>query len=337
VDTHRNPLCVITAPMSHDSKLVVAADGSVQAAIKTVHDTAAANDGAFVVLGINESKALSVVASGNEGGLEKIVEHLAEDQARFVLLRRDLKVELAKTSKFIFIQWVGDKMKPLAKAAMSVQKPEVVKLAKPFNVEIAAGNLKEITEEIVADQLNNVSGIKSHATEHAATQRTTSQSVNAPKETRAISPRPSNAESKFAGFKPAVEVVVAVDNESEFKEALSALRSLKSPEAGWIAAKYAKKDTLHFLGSDVASLTGLADKFGADEMVFALVRTTAVDGKATTSKFTFINWVGKDVKPMTKAELTTRAGQIVKLFGPSSSVINASEDAARFADEKTYH
>jgi len=319
--------------MSHDSKLTVAADGSVQAAIKTVHDSSSGNDGAFVVLGFNESKALSVVAAGNEGGLEKIAEHLPEDQTRFIILRRDLKVELAKTSKFIFIHWLPEKMKPMAKAALSVQKPEVVKLAKPFNVEIVAGNNKELTEEIVTDQLNNVSGIKSHATEHAATQRGNSQSVA--KEARAISPRPSNAESKFA-FKPAVEVVVTVENDAEFKEALSALRALKTPEAGWIAAKYAKKDTLHFIGTEAASLAGLPEKFGADEIVFALVRTTANDGKATTAKFHFVNWVGKEVKPMTKAELTTRAGQINKIFGPSSSVINSSEDAAKFSDEKTY-
>jgi len=323
---------------SHDSKLQVAADGSVQAALKTVHDASAANDGAFVVLGFNESKALAVVASANEGGLEKIQEHLPEDQARFIILRRDLKVELAKTSKFIFIQWVGEKMKPLAKAALSVQKPEVTKLAKPYNVEIVAGNAKEITEDIVADSLNNVSGIKSHATDQAATARATSQSVSVPsKEARAISPRPSNAESKFAGFKPAAETVVSIENDSEFKDALAALRGLKSPEAGWIAAEYVKKDTLHFVGAEQAALAGLPEKFAADKIVFALIRTTANDGKATTSKFTFVNWVGKDVKPLTKAELTTRAGLIVKLFGPSSSVINESSDAARFSDEKTFH
>jgi len=302
-----------------------------------VHDSAAGNDGAFVVLGFSESKALSVVASGAEGGLEKINEHLAEDQARFILLRRDMKVELAKTSKFVFIQWVGEKMKPLAKAALSVQKPEVVKLAKPFNVEIVASTLKEVSDEAITDQLNHVFGLKSHATEQAATARVTSQSATQPKEARAVSPRPSNAESKFQGFKPQAETVVAIDNEVEFKEALTALRALKSPEAGWIAAKYVKKDTLHFIGTETSSLAGLTDKFGGDEIVFVLVRTTVNDGKATTAKFTFINWVGKDVKPMTKAELTTRAGLVVKLFGPSSSVINASEDAARFTDEKTYH
>jgi len=320
--------------MSHDSKLVVPADGSVQAAIKSVHDSTAGNDGSFVVLGFNESKMLSVVSSGTEGGLAKVMESLPEDQPRFVLLRHDLKVELAKTSKFVFIQWVPEKLKPMQKAALSVQKPEVVKLAKPFNVEITASNNKELTDEILVDQLNNVSGIKSHATTEAATQSKVTATKSS-SEPRAISPRPSNAESKFA-FKPAVEVVVTVDNESEFKEALAHLRDLKSPEAGWIAAKYVKKDTIHFLGSEPNSLAGLPEKFGADELVFALVRTTANDGKATTAKFYFINWVGKNTKPLVKAELTTRAGQIVKLFGPSSSVINASEDAARFADEKTY-
>jgi len=288
------------------------------------------------VLGFNESKALAVVASGIEGGLAKVVEHLPADQARFALLRHDMKVELAKTSKFVFIQWIGEAMKPLAKAAMSVQKPEVAKLAKPYNLEMAVSSLKELTDETLIDQLNHVSGIKSHATEQAATTTRTTQSTSTNKETRAISPRPSNAESKFQGFKPAVEVVVTVENDSEFKDALTAMRGLKSPEAGWMAVEYVKKDTLHFIGSEQASLAGLPDKFAADKIVFALVRNTANDGKATTAKFTFINWVGKDVKPMTKAELTTRAGQIVKLFGPSSSVINASEDASKFSDEKTY-
>jgi len=323
--------------MSHDSKLVVAADGSVQAAIKNVHDASAGSDGAFVVLGFNEQKALSVVASDKDGGLAKITESLPADQTRFILLRKDMKVELAKTSKFVFIHWLPEGLKLMAKAALSVQKPEVVKLLKPFQVDIVAVSAKDITEEIIMDQLNTVSGMKSHATEAAAT-RPLSQSVSVPKAERSVSPsRQSNAtEAKFA-FKPAAEVVVAVDNDAEFKEALTALRGLKSTEAGWIAAKYVKKDTLHFLGKEDASLAGLPEKFGKDEIAFALVRTTSNDGKATTSKFFFVNWVGPEVKPMVKAELTTRAGQIVKLFGPSASVINASEDAAKFADEKTYH
>jgi len=322
--------------MSHDSKLVVAADGSVQAAIKNVHDSSAGSDGAYVVLGFNESKQLVVVSSDKEGGLAKASEGLPNDQTRFILIRKDMKVELAKTSKFVFIHWLPEGMKLMAKAALSVQKPEVVKLLKPFQVDLVAVAAKDITEEIIQDQLNSVSGIKIHATEAAAT-RPLSQSVTVPKTDRPISPnRQSNAtESKFA-FKAAAEVSVSIDNDAEFKEALAALRGLKTPEAGWISAKYAKKDTLHFTGTEPAALAGLGDKFGKDEIVFVLVRTTANDGKATTSKFTFVNWVGPDVKPMVKAELTTRAGLIVKLFGPSSSVINASEDSARFTDEKTY-
>lgn len=322
--------------MSHDSKLVVAADGSVQAAVKMVHDSAAGSDGAFVVLGFNESKTLTVVASDKEGGLAKITEYLPNDQTRFILLRRDMKVELAKTSKFVFIHWLPDGVKLMVKAGLSVQKPEVVKLLKPFHGDFVAVKAEDMSEEVVVDHLNSVSGLKSHATEAAAT-RPLSASVTGPKTDRPLSPaRASNVtESKFA-FKPAVEVVVTIDNDAEFKESLASLRALKSAEAGWIAAKYVKKDTLHFLGSETASLAGLPEKFGKDENVFALVRSTSNDGKATTAKFYFVNWVGPDVKPMVKAEVSTRAGQIVKLFGPSSLVINASEDAARFSDEKIY-
>jgi len=323
--------------MSHDSKLNVAEDGSVQAAIKAVHDTSAGQDGAFVILGFTE-KTLTVVSQDTSGGFAKIKElGLPADQTRFILLRRDMKVELAKTSKFVFVHWLPEGMKHMQKAALSVQKPEVVKLLKPFQVDLVAVNDKEFTEELISDALDNVSGIKKHQTELAAT-RPQSQSVSVPRsDSRPISPRQSNAtEAKFV-FKAQPQVEVTVDNESEFKEALNALRSSKSSEAGWIAAKYSKKDTLHFIGTDPSSLASLPEKFTKDEIVFALVRTTSQDSKATTSKFHFINWVGSEIKPMTKAELTTRAGLIVKIFGPSSSVHNESLDAGKFADDKLYH
>jgi len=321
--------------MSHDSKLVVAADGSVQAAIKNTHDTGAGSDGAHVVLGFAECKTLSVISVEKEGGLAKVKEGLPADQTRFVLLRRDMKVELAKTSKFVFIHWLPDGMKPMAKAALSVQKPEVVKLLKPFHVEIVAGTAGELTDEILSDQLDNVSGLKKHQTESAATARPSSQSVSVPKTERAVSPRQSTAESKFV-FKPATEVLVTCDNDEEFKSALTALRDSKASAAGWIAAKYAKKDTLHFVGTELESLSGLPGLLTASEIVFALVRTTANDGKATTAKFHFINWVGGEIKPMTKAEVTTRLGQIVKFFGPSAAVLNLT-DASKYGEVSTYH
>jgi len=322
--------------MAHDSKLVVAADGSVQTAIKNVHDTSVGQDGAFCILGFTD-KILSVISEGKEGGLAKIREiGLPADASRFILFRHDMKVELANTSKFVFIHWLPDGLKPMAKAALSVQQPAVSKLAKPYQVDIVAGSEKEITDEIITDQLLNVSGLKKHQTEAAAT-RPQSQSVSVPKTERPISPRQSNAtEAKFA-FKPQAEVVVTCENDEEFKAALTALRNSKSNSAGWVAAKYAKKDTLSFVGTELESLAGLPEKLTAAEIVFALVRTTSNDGKATTAKFHFINWVGGDIKPMMKAEVTTRMGQIVKMFGPSSSVTNASADAAKFADEKTYH
>jgi len=320
--------------MSHDSKLNVPSDNSVQTAIKETHDTAVGNDGAFVVLGVSGNQ-LSVIQSGKEGASTALAE-LPADQARFILLRRDLKVELAKTSKFVFISWVPEGLKPMAKAALSVQKPEVQKLAKPYNLEISASTVQELKDEVIADQLENVSGVKKHQTESAATVRPSSQSVSAPKTDRAVSPRQSTAESKFAGFKPAVEVAVTCDNEEEFKAALLALRNSKASSPGWIAARYAKKDTLHFIGTDLESLTNLPTLLTSGEIVFALVRTTSNDGKATTAKFHFVNWVGGDIKPMTKAEAATRLGQVVKYFGPSAAVLNHT-DASKYGDEKTFH
>jgi len=323
--------------MSHDSKLVVASDGSVQAAIKTVHDTSAGSDGAFCILGFNESKTLSVLSTATEGGLAKILEGgLPADQTRFILLRRDMKVELAKTSKFVFILWQPEGLKLLAKAALSVQKPEIAKLMKPYQVDITAESAKDISEDVITDQLDHVSGIKKHQTEAAAT-RPQSQSVSVPKTDRSASPRQSTAtESKFAP-KAQETPPVTCENDEEFKTALSALRSSKATSAGWVAVKYVKKDTLSFIGTEPESLAGLPEKFGAGDAVFALVRTTSNDGKATTAKFHFVIWVGPEIKTMQKAEVATRQGQIMKIFGPSSASYNpTAADAAKYADVKTY-
>ncbi|KAK3733450.1 hypothetical protein QZH41_009892, partial [Actinostola sp. cb2023] len=59
-----------------------------------------------------------------------------------------------------------------------------------------------------------------------------------------------------------------------------------------------------------------------DKVAYALFRLTDVVDGIPTVKFVFIQWVGVDVKPMTKGKISTYKSTIEKVFSVSLTYLN---------------
>lgn len=111
--------------------------------------------------GNNPKNPLILLGSG-KGTVEDIRDFCKEDNAVYGLFRVTDVVDDIPTVKFAFIQWVGESLKPMAKAKISTYKGSLEDLFKPFHVSIFATSSSEINQRVVMDKVMAASGSKSY-------------------------------------------------------------------------------------------------------------------------------------------------------------------------------
>jgi hypothetical protein len=74
------------------------------------------------------------------------------------------------------------------------------------------------------------------------------------------------------------------------------------------------KKPLILLGSGNEGLSALKEMLKTDIVAYGLLRVTDIVDDISTVKFVFIQWVGEDVKPMSKAKISTHKSEIEKVF-----------------------
>ncbi|KAJ1549392.1 hypothetical protein HK405_004191 [Cladochytrium tenue] len=91
------------------------------------------------------------LAGKGTGGLEELKQNLKEDQAAYGFLRVIVgNDELSRRAKFVFITWIGPRVKVMRKAKISVHIADVKAVLKSFSVEIPASSLEDLDgEEVV--------------------------------------------------------------------------------------------------------------------------------------------------------------------------------------------
>ncbi|KAJ1555022.1 hypothetical protein HK405_003438, partial [Cladochytrium tenue] len=91
------------------------------------------------------------LAGKGTGGLEELKQNLKEDQAAYGFLRVIVgNDELSRRAKFVFITWIGPRVKVMRKAKISVHIADVKSVLKSFSVEIPASSLEDLDgEEVV--------------------------------------------------------------------------------------------------------------------------------------------------------------------------------------------
>ncbi|XP_050389533.1 uncharacterized protein LOC126808659 [Patella vulgata] len=110
----------------------------------------------------NNPKMPIIVAGKGEGTVDELRENLVDDQVMYGLYRVTDKIDDITTVKFVYIIWVGTKVKPMTRAKISTHRGTMDELFGPAHVNIFANELSDITEELVLEKVTFASGTRSH-------------------------------------------------------------------------------------------------------------------------------------------------------------------------------
>jgi len=278
-----------------------------------------------LVLGYSDGNTLAVIAEG-EGGLDEASKHLTDTDSRYILLRKDHKVEMAKTVKFAFIDWQPKDVKAMRRTVVSGHRQQVIDLLKPIHVNVQASDRSDLDEKDIMKQIGMNSGTNVAVTDKAATKTTPAVVHHKKEEAKTDGDKKEERPKANSVSKPinsgTSTGAVTVDNDSDFKAALKNIRNDKS-DINWVLTTYVKdkKGTLSYIGSGNGGVSELAPKIEDDGINFALVRVNEiVDQKSKTTKFVLIKSQPESTPPMKKAEVNVKDNSIQQLFSPFLTV-----------------
>ncbi|XP_064640685.1 coactosin-like protein [Lineus longissimus] len=80
-----------------------------------------------------------------------------EDRA-YAYVRFETGDEMSKRAKFAFITWIGERVKPLARAKVSTDKAFVKDIVSEFAVEILTSDHEEVTFDAIKSQIDKAGG-----------------------------------------------------------------------------------------------------------------------------------------------------------------------------------
>jgi hypothetical protein len=330
--------------MAKDLKLVLPADGSIQKAIAGARSAEKGPDYYVLFKFAGGAGATLEVTAEGPGGWAEASAQLTDADGAYVFIRRDHKVEMAKTVKFAYVEWFPNGLKAMRRIQLSSLKKQVEDVLKPFHVGLSASELKDVDQKLIDDRIGFVSGTKSHvksgadaAAPAAAAEapKADEKAVEAPAPKKATAPLVKNPTPKPAGFVSGGSGGggggggggaggIKFPDGTALPDALKEVRDDKK-DTNWVVAHYTDRDTLSFAGSGSDGFAGMMAKIADDVISFGLLRVVEQIDKSKTTKFVYVKSIPDTVKPMKRAEITTRAGAIEKVFGQAHVAFDISK------------
>ncbi|XP_013378948.1 uncharacterized protein LOC106150598 [Lingula anatina] len=129
-------------------------------AVADVRDDGTATNWMLAGYERGDPKQQIVVLGSGTGGLEELKAGFDNSLAMYALLRVTDVVDDITTVKFVYILWMGDKVKPMSRAKVSTHKGAVEEMFKPAHVTIFASDLSDLKG--VMDKVTSASGTKVH-------------------------------------------------------------------------------------------------------------------------------------------------------------------------------
>ena len=108
-----------------------------------------------------ESNVVDLVGVG-EGGIEALKSQLQPESINYGLVRVYDFYDGHRTTKFVLILWVGERVKIMRKARITTHKGALVEFIGQHHTDISCANLGEINEEIIMTAVKNASGTAVH-------------------------------------------------------------------------------------------------------------------------------------------------------------------------------
>jgi len=289
-------------------------------------------------LGYSDPNTIGVIAEG-AGGFTEIMTHLDDKnpEPRYCLLRKDHKVELAKTVKFVFISYDPEGLPVRRRTSVQANRKVVHDHCKPYHVMIQATTRADIQETDIMQRLGMAAGTANAVRDGATVPSpvAASPTADAPKKDEPKArpaPTPSGSfHGSGSGARSAVTTsrpsatplsgkttgsgAVAFVDDTPFKAAMAKLRDDKS-DTNWLLAKWEEKDKLVFVNSGTGGVAELLNHVEDNNVSFGLVRVVEmVDGKSRTIKFVFLKWQPTTIRSMLRGQINVKDAAIKSLFG----------------------
>jgi len=107
----------------------------------------------------NDRSDKLVLTQSGSGGLKELRENLQDDKASFAYARIDFANDKeSKRQKFILICWIGEKVKIMRKAKVSVHAADVKKVLRSYSIDVAAEDRNDLKEEPIIIRLRKAAG-----------------------------------------------------------------------------------------------------------------------------------------------------------------------------------
>jgi len=149
-----------SVPRGNSSELSFGNVEEGQHAIKRVRSDEDAAD--WVLFGYEGNSNVVILEGVGSGGLAELKQHLADDKIFYGIVRVYDSYDGHRTTKFVLILWVGDKVKIIRKARVTTHKGAVLEFLGQYHVDIPCSEQSEITDDIVKTQVQMAAGTAIH-------------------------------------------------------------------------------------------------------------------------------------------------------------------------------
>lgn len=263
----------------------------------------------YIVVGHidNDPNRLTVLKVGED--VSDIEELLDDKQMMYALARYESTFDMSNTVKFVYFHWVGDQVSFVKKGRFGVVHGSVEDKFSPYHIFVETSTKEDFQNDKIMQKLEENTGKKSKVIETVTSQM----------QERGFTQTQFQAKASTAKSGPKIAKEGAdIEISPEVFQAIQEVRSDESSTT-WMLAQYEggdPKSPLVLVTTGIEDINEMKSHLSDDLGMYALYRTTDKVDDIVTVKFTFIQWIGSQVKPMRKAKISTHKGVLEKTFGP---------------------
>jgi hypothetical protein len=241
-----------------------------------------------------------------------------ESSVMYGLIRLEETIDMSTTVKFVYVHWFGEGVPFAKRGRFGIVHGSVKDLFEPYHGDIETGNTADLEESKLRTIIQESSGTKSKVLDSEDAKGRQERGFMANQGATSKN-KPLGSGTQFAGVQGAARGGGAVTFDEAVKSAATSIRD-DGTDTNWCVASYEDNDVkkpLILLGSGNEGLSALKEMLKTDIVAYGLLRVTDIVDDISTVKFVFIQWVGEDVKPMSKAKISTHKSEIEKVFLPA--------------------
>lgn len=267
------------------------------------------------------------ITSGTAGP-EEMMGRMDDARVLYALVRMEETFDMSTTVKFVYVHWVGKDIPYVRKGKYGVVHGSIEEYFNPYHISIDTDNTDELTTEYIMSKIQENTGTKSKVLEAGESRNRpergfTSGTTTKADKTGATPTKSANLGSlgrqgsSFGGVGGQAKGGAIVNIEEEVTAAIRDVRD-DSHKSIWCAIGYRDNNVKNPLivlgtGEDVEEFKPLCED---DVIVYVLIRVTDIVDDIPTVKFAYVQWVGENVKPMSRAKISTHKGTIEQAFYP---------------------